>query len=128
MNRSEHLQSARDFLIALTVLETAPRQSQAVAEMIWGATVAAISAADPEHEASGHFAPNQRWSFRRAAQRIANPDLTVSELEDCLDNNQTLLHTHFYHGNLAPTDFLLSRRDGLAYVNRIITLAERWLP
>ena len=128
MNRSEHLQSARDFLTALAVLETMPRQSQAVAEMVWGATVAAMSAADPEHEAGDHFAPNQRWSFRQAAQRIANPALTLSELEDCLSNNQGLLHTHFYHGNLTAPDFISYKNDGLDFVHRIIALAERSLP
>ncbi len=128
MNRSEHLQSARDFLTALAILETIPRQSQAVAEMVWGATVAAMSAADPEHEVSHHFAPNQRWSFRQAAQRIANPGLTLSELEDCLDNNQRLLHTHFYHGSLTATNFMLIKYDGLAFVRRIIAFAEQSLP
>ena len=128
MNRREHLQSARDFLTALTVLETMPRQSQAVAEMVWGATVAAVSAADPEHESSGHFAPNRRWSFRQAAQRIASPELTLPELEDCLENNQGFLHTHFYHGGLTATNFMSIRNDGLAFVRRIIALAEQSLP
>ncbi|MCE2500061.1 MAG: hypothetical protein J4G13_04270 [Dehalococcoidia bacterium] len=128
MDRARHLESARDFLAALAVLETIPRQSQAVAEMVWGATVAAMSAADPEHFASHHFAPNQRWSFLQVAQRIANPGLTLSELEHCLNNNQGLLHTHFYHGNLEGTDFLLSVSDGVSFVSRIITLAERSIP
>ena len=127
MNRIEHLQSARDFLTAIAALQTRPRQSQGVAEMVWGATVAALSAADPEHAVSHHFAPNQRWSFLQAAQRIANPGLTLSELERCLNNNQGLLHTHFYHGNLAGPDFLLSRSDGMAFVSRIIALAEQSL-
>ena len=127
MNRGEHLQSARDFMAALAVLEKMPRQSQAVAEMVWGATVAALSAADPEHAVSQHFAPNQRWSFLQATQRIANPGLTASDLEQCLHNNQGLLHTHFYHGNLGSTDFLLSRSDGISFVLRIISLAEQSL-
>lgn len=128
MDRAQHLESARDFLAALAVLETMPRQSQAVAEMVWGATVAAMSAADPEHTVSHRFAPNQRWSFLQAAQRIANPGLTLSELESCLNNNQGLLHTHFYHGNLVGTDFLLSRSGGVAFVSRIIAVAEQSLP
>ena len=115
MDRSQHLQSARDFLAALAALETMPRQSQAVAEMIWGATVAAMSAADPEYAVSRHFAPNQQWSFRQSAQRIANPGLAQSQLEHCLDNNQKLLHTHFYHGDLAIGVFQQSRREGLAF-------------
>ena len=128
MDRSQHLQSARDFLAALAALETMPRQSQTVAEMIWGATVAAMSAADPEHGVSHHFAPNQQWSFRQAGQRIANADLTASELERCLDNNQKLLHTHFYHGDLPGEVFQQSRREGLAFVSRIIAVAELSLP
>lgn len=70
------------------MLETIPGQSQAVAEMVWDATVATMNAGDPEHAVSHHFAPNQQWSFRQAAQRIANLSLTLSELESCLDNNQ----------------------------------------
>ena len=128
MDRDLHLQSARDFLTAATTLRTMPRQSQAVAEMIWGATVAAMSAADPEHAVSHHFAPNQQWSFLQAAQRIANPDLTFSELEQCLNNNQKLLHTYFYHGDLSIRVFRRSRNDGLAFVDRIIAVAEHSLP
>ena len=128
MTRSEHLRSAQDFLTAVATLRTMPRQSQAIAEIIWGATVAAVSAADPEHGISHHFAPNQQWSFRQAAQRIANPSLTVSDLEECLDTNQRTLHTHFYHGNLTSQDFLRSRNAGLSFVARIIATAERSLP
>ena len=128
MTRSEHLQSARDFLAAVATLRTMPRQGQAVAEIIWGATVAAVSAADPEHGVSHHFAPNRQWSFRQAAQRIANPDLTLSDLDICLDNNQRMLHTHFYHGNLTARDFQHRRNDGLNFVSRIIAVAEHSLP
>ena len=127
MDRRQHLQSARDFLVALAVLETMPRQNQAVAEMVWGATVAALSAADPEHAVSHHFAPNQQWSFRQAARRIANPGLTISELERCLDNNQKVLHTHFYHGDLGRREFSLSRSHGISFVLKIITIAEHSL-
>ena len=86
-----------------------------------------MSAADPEHGVSHHFAPNQRWSFRQAAQRIANPGLTFRELEQCLDNNQRLLHTHFYHGDLSPEAYRASRDDGMAFVRRIMAVAEQSL-
>lgn len=127
MYRSQHLQSARDFLAALAVLETMPRQSQAVAEMVWGATVAAMSAADPEHAVSHHLAPSQQWSFRQVAQRVANHRLTFPELEQCLDNNQKLLHTHFYHGNLTPREFHRNKDAGVSFVSRIVALAEQSL-
>ena len=128
MTRSEHLQSAHDFLTAVATLRTMPRQGQAVAEIIWGATVAAVSAADPEHGVSHHFAPNQQWSFRQAAQRIADPVLTLPDSDMCLDNNQRTLHTHFYHGNLTARDFQQRRNAGLSFVARIIAIAERSLP
>ena len=96
--------------------------------MVWGVTVAAMSAADPEHELHGHFAPNQQWSFRQAAQRITNSNLTLTVLQECLDNNQRLLHTHFYHGHLATRFLQSSVVSGLGYVNRIIATAERSLP
>lgn len=86
-----------------------------------------MSAADPEHAVSHHFAPNQQWSFRQAAQRITDPSLTLSDLDLCLDNNQRALHTHFYHGNLNPRDFQQRRNIGLTFVSRIIALAERSL-
>ena len=127
MNRSEHLQSARDFVTAAAILETMPRQSQAVAEMVWGATVAAVSAADPSHGTSHHLAPNQQWSFRQAAQRIADAGLTLLDLEGCLDNNQKLLHTYFYHGDLNPDEYRASRDEGMTFVARIISVAERSL-
>lgn len=95
--------------------------------MVWGATVAALSAADPEHAVSHHFAPNQQWSFRQAAQRIANPELTLSDLEGCLENNQRVLHTYFYHGDVAMFSLQQSLNSGLDYVNRIIAAAERSL-
>ena len=87
-----------------------------------------MSAADTEHGISHHFAPNQQWSFRQAAQRIANPSLTLSDLERCLDNNQRTLHTHFYHGNLTVRDLRRRRNAGLTFVNRITAIAERSLP
>lgn len=127
MNRAQHLQSARDFLTAAAVLDTMPRQSQAVAEMVWGATVAAMSAADPEHNISHHFAPNQQWSFRQVARRIANSSLTLPELEQCMDNNQKVLHTYFYHGDAHPTGLRRGLSEGTAYVARIIATAERSL-
>ena len=96
--------------------------------MIWGATVAAVSAADPEHGVSHHFAPNQQWSFRQASQRIANSHLTLPDLEECLDNNQKVLHTYFYHGDVAMIFLQQSIDSGLEYANRIIAVAEQSLP
>ena len=95
--------------------------------MVWGATVAAVSAADPSHGISHHLAPNQQWSFRQAAQQISDAGLTLLDLEGCLDNNQKLLHTYFYHGDLNPDEYRASRDEGMTFVARIISVAERSL-
>lgn len=128
MERAEHLQSAYNFLTAARLLADMPQQGQATAEMVWGATVAAVSAADPGHGIGDHYAPYARWSFRQAAQRIANPYLTYADLERCLDNNQRLLHTHFYHGSLNADDLEFSIAVGIDLVMRILTIAQQDLP
>ena len=128
MERAEHLQSAHNFLAAARLLANVPQQGQAIAEMIWGATVAAVSAADPEHNISHHYAPYTGWSFRQVAPRIANADLTVADLERCLDNNQRLLHTHFYHGNLNADDLEFSVTVGIELVRRILAVAQQPQP
>ena len=87
-----------------------------------------VTFGEPEHVARHHHAPNQRWSFLQATQRIANPVLPVSALKQRLDNNQRTLHTHFYHGNLTAVEFLRSRNVGLNFVDRIIAVAEQFLP
>lgn len=128
MERAEHLQSANNFLAAARLLADMPQQGQATAEMVWGATVAARSAADPEHNISHHDAPYNRRNFRQAAHRIANPNLTFAELEHCLDNNQRLLHTHFYHGNLHYDDLNPNVEVGKNLVMQILAIAQQDLP
>ena len=128
MERAEHLQSAHNFLAAARLLADMPQQGQATAEMVWGATVAAMSAADPEHNISHHDAPYNRRNFRQTAYRIANPNLTFAELEHCLDNNQRLLHTHFYHGNLHYDDLNPKVADGIDLVMQILAIARQGLP
>ena len=128
MERAEHLQSAYNFLDAARLLADMPQQGQATAEMVWGATVAARSAADPEHNISPHDAPYNGRNFRQAAHRIANPSLTFATLERCLDKNQGLLHTHFYHGNLNADDLEYSIADGINLVMQILAVAQQSLP
>ena len=53
---------------------------------------------------------------------------TVAELEYCLDNNQRLLHTHFYHGNLHYDDLNPNVEVGIDLVMQILDIAQQGLP
>lgn len=130
MNRAGHLAEAEAMLNLVTQLSLDPDQRATAAEAVWGATVHALSAADPQHETTltqpnvSHDAPNQRRTFLQAANRVANSNLPYSTLLACLDDNQGKLHTYFYHINLTNDALSVSMIDGVAYVQSIIVAAQ----
>ena len=129
MNRAGHLAEAEAMLNLANQLAQGPERA-AAAEMVWGATVHALSAADPQHETTltqpnvSHDAPNQRRTFLQAANRVANSNLPYSTLLACLDENQGKLHTYFYHINLSDADLTVSTSLGITHVKRIIATAQ----
>ena len=135
MNRAEHLKTAEAMLKLVDQLIPHPAQQPAAAEMVWGATVHALSAADPSHEkvppnrresqqGLAHTSPNSRYSFEESAKRVSNLGLSLASLTACLQNNQGNLHTHFYHGNLSNSDLTTSAILGISYVRGIIAVAR----
>ena len=130
MNRAGHLAEAEPMLNLVNQLTQDPGQRTAAAEMVWGATVHALSAADPQHETTltqpnvTHDAPNQRRTFLQAANRVANSNLPYSTLLACLDRNQGKLHTYFYHINLSSADLTANISVGINHVNRIMAVAQ----
>ena len=130
MNRAGHLAEAEAMLKLVPQLSQDPGHRAVAAEMVWGATVHALSAADPQHETTltqpnvSHDAPNQRRTFLQAANRVANSNLPYSTLVACLDHNQGKLHTYFYHINLSNADLTASISVGINHVNRIIAVVQ----
>lgn len=114
MTRAEHLEKAEILMELANRLRNEPGRGDAAGEMVWGATVHAMSAADPEHGTSEHRAPNTARRFNAAAGRVVTDTLTMADLKACLENNQSGLHHHFYHGNL--TEQLLDRRLTAGFV------------
>ena len=49
MNRAGHLAESEAMMKLVSQLSQDPDQRAAAAEMVWGATVHALSAADPQH-------------------------------------------------------------------------------
>ena len=133
MDALTHLNASRN-LAALAEELFDRGQYVAAGELVWGAIVHAVSAADPEHEVqppdrfrNPHRAPNTMATFPNAARRIRERPLSESQIADCLNIGQQLLHNHFYHHNLT-TQLLRDRITiGSAYAKMLIRAANRVL-
>ena len=129
MDPLTHLNESRN----LTVLaaELLNRGQYLVAgELIWGATVHAVSAADPDHESqppdrflNPHQAPNTSATFPNAVRRIRGLPLSETQITICLNNGQRRLHNHFYHRNLTPQELRYRIHLGTAYAQLFINAA-----
>ena len=131
MDRQAHLKEARN-LAARAATLNAGGEYLIAGELIWGATVHAVSAADPEHEAqppdrhgNPHQAPNTSVTFTLAARRIIGSPFTERDIAQCLDNGQRGLHNHFYHLTNSEQGLQRSISDGTAYIQRLIHSAEQ---
>ena len=124
MNRAEHLATAEAMLrLVAQLMRGTLTQRAAVAEMVWGATVHALSAARPfarnsasynareRRQGLPHRRPKFQWERILREQRCASLIPTCAYptwlyLETCLDKiTRGKLHTHFYHLNLSRSDF-----------------------
>ena len=133
MDLQSHLNEARS-LIALATAEQARGQNLAAGELVWGATVHAVSAADPDHETqppdrfgNRHEAPITFQSFIAAAIRIVPPLLTERQIRQCVSNGQRQLHNHFYHLNLPPSHLRRRTDIGIAFAQQILQAAAQSL-
>ena len=123
MTRDEHLHKAESLRELAIHLRDELAAYDAAGEIVWGATVHAMSAADPEHGSGEHRTPNTARRFNDAARRIANDKLTASDLLDCLENNQGGLHNHYYHGNLSEQALYGCLTMGFDYLIRLTQVA-----
>ena len=133
MDRQRHLNEARNLFNLAIAIQT-QGQRLAAGELIWGATVHAVSAADPDHEAqppdrfsNSHEAPIIYQSFIDAAQRIVPPLLTERQIRQCVFNGQRKLHNHFYHLNLPPSHLRRRTAIGIVYAEQILRAAAQSL-
>ena len=133
MDRQSHLNEARS-IIALAIAGQGRSQHLAACELVWSATVHAVSAADPSHETqppdrfgNSHQAPIIYQSFIDAAQRIVHPILTERQIRHCVLNGQRKLHNHFYHLNLPPSHLRRRTDIGLAFAQQIVQSAAQSL-
>ncbi len=120
MNYEEHMAAAVKFLDMEEVLANLGAD-MAAAEMIWGASVQAIDAA------------NHRRTPRHAQHR--NRTATVNRLQDKYGLHSELssgfrvargsLHNHFYTGRLNESEIAAALVEGRRFVSVMIELAHR---
>ena len=133
MDPLTHLDTARN-LTALAAELFSRGQYLAAGELVWGATVHAVSAADPDHEIQPadrfgnlHQAPNTGATFTNAVRRIKERPLSEGQITYCLNNGQQGLHNHFYHLNLTSQQIQDNFVSGATYAQLFISAAARAL-
>ena len=133
MDALTHLNASRN-LTALVEELSNHGHYVAAGELVWGAIVHAVSAADPDHEVqpqdrfrNPHQAPNTMATFSNAVRRIAGRPLSDRQIATCLNNGQQMLHNHFYHLNLTPQELRFRVRLGAAYALLLTRVAARTL-
>ena len=133
MDALTHLNESRN-LTALSAEFFGRGQYLAAGELVWGAIVHAVSAADPDHEIqppdrfdNPHRSPNTGATFSDAIRRITGLTLSEGQINSCLYYGQQRLHNHFYHLNLTPQELQYSIGIATAYARLFIRTADRAL-
>ena len=131
MDALTHLNESRNLMELAADLFNRGRYL-AAGELLWGAIVHAVSAADPDHEIQPpdrfnnvHRAPNTNTAFADAVRRISGRPLSESQISFCLNNGQQRLHNHFYHLNLTPRELQHSISVGAFYAQLLMRVAAR---
>ena len=133
MDALTHFNTSRDLAAQAAELVSLDHYV-AAGELVWGAIVHAVSAADPDHETQPqdrfhnlHQAPNTMAAFSEAVRRVRGRPLSETQTNICLNNGQQKLHNHFYHLNLSPQELRYRVRLGAAYALLLIRVAARAL-
>ncbi len=129
MDPLTHLSASRDLTTLAAELFGRGRHL-AAGELVWGATVHAVSAADPDHEiqppdrfGNSHQAPNTGATFTNAVRHIKELPISEGQITYCLNNGQQGLHNHFYHLNLTTPELQNRIVISAAYAQLFISAA-----
>ena len=120
MNYMEHIADAEMFLDTADIL-MGLRRDRAAAEMIWGAAVQAIDAAN-HRRTQRHLNHRGRLDV---VQRLQDKYGLSYEFSDMFRNVRGALHNYFYTGRLSESDFAVEFARGRRFVSVMIELAHR---
>ena len=121
MNHEDHIAAARMFLSAAEIL-SGLGMGMAAAEMVWGASVHAIDAANHRMIATRHAGNNR--DRRRILERLERAHGAEGELVSGFRAVSSKLHNHFYTGNLSSERLEQEMRNGMLFATRMLELAE----
>ena len=121
MTYEDHIASARMFLSAAEILSESG-MGMAAAEMVWGAAVQSIDAANHRMGVMRHAGSNR--DRRRVLQRIGRAHGVERELANGFRTVSSRLHNHFYMGNLSAEQLEREMRNGMLFATRMLEFAE----
>ena len=122
MNYEDHVAAARTFLSAAEILSESG-MGMAAAEMVWGAAVQAIDAANHRIMATSRHAGVNR-DRRRVVERIGRAHEVYEELVRGFGVAANWLHNHFYTGRLSPEVLEENMRLGVSFARLMLELAD----
>ena len=120
MNYEDHVAAARTFLSAAEILSESG-MGMAAAEMVWGAAVQAIDAANHSMGMTRHASRNR--DRRMVVERIGRAHGVDEELADGFSAAANRLHNHFYTGRLSAEDLEDSIEAGVSFARLMLELA-----
>ena len=122
MNYEDHVAAARMFLSAAEILSESG-MGMAAAEMVWGAAVQAIDAANHRMAATTRHAGGNR-DRRQIVERIGRAHGVDEELAAGFSAAANGLHNHFYTGRLSAEDLEDSMEAGVFFARLMLELAD----
>ena len=120
MNYMEHIEVAEKFLDAVDIL-TDLGQDRVAAEVVWGAAIQAIDAAN-HRRTSRHAQHRERTAV---VNRLQDKYGLHSELTYGFNVTRGSLHNHFYTGRLSESEIEAALVEGRRFVSAMIELAHR---
>ena len=120
MNYEGHVAAARMFLSAAEILSGLD-MGMAAAEMVWGAAVQAIDAANHRMAITRHAGSSR--DRRRIIQRVGRAHGVERELARGFSAAVDGLHNHFYTGRLSAEELEYSMEAGVSFVTLMLDLA-----
>ena len=121
MNYEDHDAAARTFLSAAETLFKSG-MGMAAAEMVWGAAVQAIDAANHSTGITRHASRNR--DRRLVVERIGRAHGVGEDLADGFSAAANRLHNHFYTGRLSADELEDSMEAGVSFARLMLELAD----
>ena len=122
MNYEDHVAAAQTFLSAAEILSELG-MGMAAAEMVWGAAVQAIDAANHRMAATSRHVSRNR-DRRLVVERIGRAHGVDEYLAIGFTAATDGLHNHFYTGRLSAEALEENMRLGVSFARRMLELAD----